>query len=191
MFALKKIRCPFGQESVSQALKEVEAYNLFAPHPNIIRAIDHCVTTESGSKFRGDGDDSSSKTVYVLLPYYQRGNLQDAINANLVNHTKFPEKDLIHLMLGVAKALKAMHQYRVKSGSTSTRAAKSVRRQGELADEDLARQFGKSKRRNTPRMEDDSTEQEPLMDDPVTQSQEGVQEGALRAFAHRDVKPGM
>jgi serine/threonine protein kinase len=33
LFALKKIRCPFGEESVSQALKEVEAYTLFSPNP--------------------------------------------------------------------------------------------------------------------------------------------------------------
>ncbi|QKX54086.1 uncharacterized protein TRUGW13939_01169 [Talaromyces rugulosus] len=189
LFALKKIRCPFGQESVSLALKEVEAYSLFTPNPNIIRSFDHCVTTESGSKFRGDGDDSNSKTVYILLPYYQRGNLQDAINANLVNHTNFPEKELMSLMLGVAKALKSMHQYRVKTGSAGTRQAKAIRREGEQADEELSRKVGKPKRRNTHGLGDD-VEQEPLMDDEVTASQEGVGEGDFRPYAHRDIKPG-
>jgi hypothetical protein len=28
------------------------------------------------------------------------------------------------------------------------------------------------------------------MDDEVTQSQEGVQDGGLRPYAHRDIKPG-
>jgi serine/threonine kinase 16 len=189
LFALKKIRCPFGQESVSLALKEVEAYSLFTPNLNIIRSFDHCVTTESGSKFRGDGDDSNSKTVYILLPYYQRGNLQDAINANLVNHTNFPEKELMSLMLGVAKALKSMHQYRVKTGSAGTRQAKAIRREGEQADEELSRKVGKPKRRNTHGLGDD-VEQEPLMDDEVTASQEGVGEGDFRPYAHRDIKPG-
>ncbi|KAH8701015.1 kinase-like domain-containing protein [Talaromyces proteolyticus] len=189
LFALKKIRCPFGQESVSQALKEVEAYSLFTPNVNIIRSFDHCVTTESGSKFRGGDDEGSSKTVYILLPYYQRGNLQDAINANLVNHTKFPEKELLSLMLGVAKALKAMHQYKVKSGSGATRQAKAVRGEGEQADEELSRRMGKPKRRNTHGIDDD-VEQEPLMDDEVTRSQEGVGEGDFRPYAHRDIKPG-
>ena len=87
MTLLKKIRCPFGQESVSLALKEVEAYTLFSPHPNIIHSIDYSVET--------DKSDPSAKTVYILLPYYRRGNLQDMINANLVNHTKFPEKRLM------------------------------------------------------------------------------------------------
>ncbi|GFF41278.1 serine/threonine protein kinase, putative [Aspergillus lentulus] len=190
LFALKKIRCPFGQESVSQALKEVEAYNLFTSQPNIIHSIDHCVSTEPGSKFRSDGGEPGSKTVYILLPYYQRGNLQDAINANLVNHTRFPEKRLMVLMLGVANALKAMHQYRVKSGAGSTRRAKAVRREGEEADAQLSMQMGKPKRRASQRVDEEDSENEPLMDDEVTISQEGVQEGELRPYAHRDIKPG-
>ncbi|PYH77771.1 kinase-like protein [Aspergillus uvarum CBS 121591] len=190
LFALKKIRCPFGQESVSQALKEVEAYNLFTSHNNIIHSIDHCVSTEPGSKFRSDGGEPGSKTVYILLPYYQRGNLQDAINANLVNHSRFPEKRLMELVLGVAQALRAMHQYRVKSGSGPTRKAKAVRREGAEADADTAVRKAKAKRRASQNAEDDEEENEPLMDDEVTISQEGVQDGDLRPYAHRDIKPG-
>ncbi|KAJ5547070.1 hypothetical protein N7494_004655, partial [Penicillium frequentans] len=191
LFALKKIRCPFGQESVSQALKEVEAYNLFTSDNNIIHAIDHSVSTESGSKFRSDGGDAGSKTVYILLPYYQRGNLQDAINANLVNHTRFPEKRLMVLMLGVANAMRSMHQYRVQSGATSTRKAKAVRSEGEEADADRTMKM-KPQRRASHRVQQDQEdeENEPLMDDEVTRSQEGVQDGALRPYAHRDIKPG-
>ncbi|GAQ43499.1 hypothetical protein AtubIFM55763_010849 [Aspergillus tubingensis] len=189
LFALKKIRCPFGQESVSQALKEVEAYNLFTTQNNIIHSIDHCVSTESGSKFRADGGDAGSKTVYILLPYYQRGNLQDAINANLVNHSRFPEKRLMVLMLGVANALRAMHLYRVKSGTGPTRKAKAVRREGAEADADTAMRMPKPKRRTSQNV-DEEEENEPLMDDEVTISQEGVQDGDLRPYAHRDIKPG-
>ena len=170
-------------------MKEVEAYNLFASHKNIIHSIDHCVTTEPGSKFRSDGGDAGSKTVYVLLPYYQRGNLQDAINANLVNHTKFPEKSLMVLMLGVANAMKSMHQYRVRSNAGSTRRAKAVRSEGAAADAETAMQMGKPNRRQDRGVEEDS-EQEPLMDDEVTQSQEGVGDGEIRPYAHRDIKPG-
>ncbi|KAL4913820.1 kinase-like protein [Aspergillus aurantiobrunneus] len=190
LFALKKIRCPFGQESVSQALKEVEAYSLFTSERNIIHSIDHCVSTESGSKFRSDGGEAGSKTVYILLPYYQRGNLQDAINANLVNHTRFPEKRLMILVLGVAQALRAMHQYRVKSGSAPTRKAKAVRREGEDADADTGMRMGKAKRRASQPAGEQDSENEPLMDDEVTQSQEGVPDGDLRPYAHRDIKPG-
>ncbi|KAL8740261.1 MAG: hypothetical protein Q9190_007015, partial [Brigantiaea leucoxantha] len=185
LYALKKIRCPFGQESVSLALKEVEAYTLFSPHPNIIHSVDHSVTSAK------DRSDPGSKVVYILLPYYRRGNLQDAINANLVNHTRFPERRLMVLFLGVARALKAMHQYRVKRGPggvSAQKKARGVRREAEEADLDAARRV-KQKRRKESTEEEEDVEQEPLMDGEVTRSQEGVEEGEIRAYAHRDVKP--
>lgn len=169
----------------------MEAYNLFANQKNVIHSIDHCVSTEPGSKFRSDGGDPGSKTVYILLPYYQRGNLQDSINANLVNHTRFPEKRLMVLMLGVATALRSMHQYRVKSGAGTTRKAKAIRREGEDADAEIAMRMPKPKRRASQKVDEDDEENEPLMDDEVTRSQEGIQDGDLRPYAHRDIKPGM
>ena len=175
---------------MSHALKEVEAYALFSPNKNIIRSVDYCVVTESGSKFRADSGEAGSKTVYILLPYYQRGNLQDAINANLVNHTNFPEKKLMMLMLGVARALKSMHQYRIRSGAAATQKAKMVRSEREMTDENATLPRSKVARRPT-RRDDDNTEQEPLMDGEVTVSQEGMEEGDFRPYAHRDIKPGI
>ncbi|KAG8526930.1 uncharacterized protein KY384_008359 [Bacidia gigantensis] len=186
LYALKKIRCPFGQESVSLALKEVEAYALFSPHPHIIHAIDHSVVSSSNSS-------GADKTVYILLPYYRRGNLQDAINANLVNHTHFPERRLMVLFLGVARALRAMHQYRVKGapgGEASQRKAKELRKEAEEEDADAKRKAQK-RRKNTQGMETDGEDaSKPLMEGEVTRAQEGVGEGELRPYAHRDVKPG-
>lgn len=185
MYALKKIRCPFGQESVSQALKEVEAYSLFSPHPNIIHCIDHSIAS--------DKSDPGAKTVYILLPYYRRGNLQDMINANLVNHTNFPERRLMILFLGVCRALKAMHQYKVKGapgGAASQRKAKGVRQEAARADAEAAEEAGSRKQKNR-RVDDDEDEAaEPLMDDEVTAAQDGVAPGEQRAYAHRDIKPG-
>jgi serine/threonine kinase 16 len=186
LYALKKIRCPFGQESVAQAMKEVEAYALFTPHPNIIRSVDYCVTA--------DRSDPGAKTVYILLPYYRRGNLQDIINANLVNHTKFPEKRLMVLFLGVCKALKAMHNYRVQEGpggSSSTNKAKKIRGQAARADQEAADEIEQRRGRQRGREVDlDSEQQTPLMDGEVTISQEGFAPGEIRAYAHRDIKPG-
>ncbi len=205
LYALKKIRCPFGAESVSQALKEVEAYTLFSTVPNIIHSIDHAIQNDSGSKVSGIGNTGheGSKTVYILLPYYRRGNLQDAINANLVNHTKFPQKRLMELMLGVAKALKGIHQYRMPRGLGgqavgAKNKARAVREEAAKADRDAAKRAGKSqkqKRRDTvaepPDAEDGGEEDMPLMEGEVTRAQEGVGEGELRAYAHRDIKPGI
>ncbi|KAK2628347.1 hypothetical protein QTJ16_002993 [Diplocarpon rosae] len=186
LYALKKIRCPFGQESVAQAMKEVEAYALFTPHPNIIRSIDYCVSS--------DRSDPGAKTVYILLPYYRRGNLQDIINANLVNQTKFPERRLMVLFMGVCKALKAMHDYKPggsPDGVTGQRKAKNVRREAAQADEDAADESEQRRGRQKSREVDpDSEQQEPLMDGEIAQSQVGVAPGDIRAYAHRDIKPG-
>ncbi|KAF2435877.1 serine/threonine protein kinase-like protein [Tothia fuscella] len=179
LYALKKIRCPFGQESVSLALKEVEAYSLFSPHPNIIHSIDHSVAS--------DRSDPSAKTVYILLPYYRRGNLQDMINANLVNHTQFPEKRLMVLFLGVCKALKTMHQYKVKGGPGGAAAvgkAQRVREEAARADAQAAEAARDAGR------DEDEEEEQPLMEDEITRSQDGVAPGKARAYAHRDIKPG-
>src|SRR5579859_1962991 len=140
-----------------------------------------------------------TKTVYIVLPYYRRGNLQDAINANLVNHTRFPERRLMALMLGVCKALKAMHQYKVRGsgpgqgsgGSTHTK-AKTVR--GEAAGEDAdaaKRQQRQGKRGSDSNHAPGDEAEQPLMSGgEVAQSLEGAALGEIRAYAHRDIKPG-
>ncbi|KAI5365963.1 putative serine/threonine-protein kinase, active [Septoria linicola] len=189
LYALKKIRCPFGEESVSLALKEVEAYSLFTPHPNIIHAIDHAVESDRGG-------DAGSKTVYILLPYYRRGNLQDAINANLVNRARFPERRLMILFLGVCRALKAMHQYKVggaPGGKASRRKAKNVRQEAAQADreaEEEVTRANQSRRRSQRDADDEDEQEEPLMESEVMAAQEGVSEGQTRSYAHRDIKPG-
>ncbi|KIW66504.1 hypothetical protein PV04_05833 [Phialophora macrospora] len=200
LYALKKIRCPFGQESVSQALKEVEAYTLFAPHPNIIASVDHAVLADSTTKVSGIGQETgnggASKTVYILLPYYRRGNLQDMINANLVNHTRFGERRLMQLMLGVCKALKAMHQYHVRNNA-SRLAAQAIRDEAANEDADVGQRRAKTTKRtmtaSAQNQEEISEEQEEPMlqpSDEVTRAQEGAKPGDIRAYAHRDIKPG-
>jgi serine/threonine kinase 16 len=185
-YALKKIRCPFGQESVAQAMKEVEAYALFSPHPNIIHSVDYCVAS--------DRSDPGAKTVYILLPYYRRGNLQDIINANLVNHTKFPERRLMILFLGVCKALKAMHNYKVgggPGGAASQKNAKRIRGEAAQVDQEAEDEVEQRRGRQKGREQDpDSEQQEPLMEGEVAMSQEGIAPGNIRAYAHRDIKPG-
>lgn len=168
-------------------MKEVEAYSLFAPHPNIIRCTDHCIVS--------DRSDPGAKTVYILLPYYRRGNLQDIINANLVNGTKFPERDLMQLFLGVCKALSAMHNYKVDGGpggKASARKARKNREEAAKADREAAEEVRAPQRRGTGMDADEEEEQaEPLMESEVTRSQEGIAPGGARSYAHRDIKPGM
>lgn len=54
----------------------------------------------------------------LFLPYYSRGNLQDAINSHALNGTQFNERDMLNLFLGTCYAVRAMHHYR--PGATTT-----------------------------------------------------------------------
>lgn len=96
----------------------------------------------------GGGGGGDAKTVYILLPYYSRGNLQDAINADLVNRTRMGERRLMVLLLGVCSALSAMHGGKVGGTGTGTgigkgsakaavRQARTVRGQAAKADAEI------------------------------------------------------
>ncbi|GAA6025597.1 hypothetical protein JCM11491_004771 [Sporobolomyces phaffii] len=100
LFALKKIRCPLGSDSVKTALKEVQAYKRFR-HPNIIRCLDSCVVQDR----EGDG-----KIIYLFLPYYKNATVQHVITSHHVNGTSYPESQILSLFLGTCRAVKAMHQ---------------------------------------------------------------------------------
>lgn len=200
LFALKKIRCPFGAESVAQAMREVEAYRLFARSEGIIHSIDYSVATERGGGGGGgnigDSGGGPAKTVYIVLPYYRRGNLQDLINANLVNHTQFPEKQLMQLFLGICRALREMHKYR---GSAATAAGG-----GSTSDEHMtvpggaagaaangsngapAARNGGDGRTAGADDEFEAEQQRPLMGE----EEPRVGSGSGRSYAHRDIKPG-
>jgi serine/threonine kinase 16 len=123
--------------------------------------------------------------------------LQDMINANLVNHTKFPERRLMVLFLGVCKALKAMHQYKVKGGpggGRSEQKAKKVRREAARADAEAAAAETmemRPSRKHHEHDDDDEQEAEGLLEEnDATMAQEGIAPGGERAYAHRDIKPG-
>ncbi|SCU93111.1 LANO_0E03026g1_1 [Lachancea nothofagi CBS 11611] len=98
--ALKKIRCPFGSiGSISPAMKEVNNYKRFHS-PYIAQIVDSQVCQEK------DG----SKTVYILVPYFSKGSLQDEINRSLLNCTEMPELDVVRLAVGIARGLLCIHE---------------------------------------------------------------------------------
>ncbi len=97
------------------------------------------------------------------------------------------------LFLGVARALKAMHQYKMKGapgGAASQKKAKGIRQEAAQADQDAVKKSKHRRRREDSERDQEDIEQEPLMEGEVTRSQEGVGDGELRAYAHRDIKPG-
>ncbi|PRQ75713.1 Protein kinase-like domain-containing protein [Rhodotorula toruloides] len=115
LFALKKIRCPLGSDSVKAALKEVEAYKRFR-HPNIIRCLDSCVVQDR---------ESDGKVIYLFLPYYKNGSVQHVISANAVNGSRYPEHQMLSIFLGTCQAVRAMHQH--KSGPSSSSSSRRPR----------------------------------------------------------------
>ncbi len=162
-------------------MKEVEAYKLFAHSPGVIHSVDYAIATE-----RGGGE--QTKTVYVLLPYYRRGNLQDIINANLVNHTRFPEKRLMLLFLGVCRAMRDMHVYRGPGEAAAAAGSSAGERMdaGPGGGEGENARLGKTTQGSD---EDDETEQQrPLMTE--DERLPAAAPGAMRSYAHRDIKPG-
>jgi serine/threonine kinase 16 len=139
-FALKKIRCPTGTEGVKEAMREVEAYRRFK-HPNIIRILDSAVVQDP----EGEG-----KIVYLFLPLYQAGNLQDAINANVVNGTHFPEQEMVRLFKGTCQAVRAMHDYRAPINTPSSSTSRPSHSQGARREqEDETRQHSENEEDET------------------------------------------
>ncbi|KAI5476405.1 serine/threonine-protein kinase [Pseudohyphozyma bogoriensis] len=101
-FALKKIRCPLGSDSVREAMKEAEAYKRFR-HPNIIRCLDSCIIQ--------DGQEEGGKIIYLFLPYYKNGTVQHVISDNAVNGLHYPELSMLQIFLGTCEAVRAMHHH--------------------------------------------------------------------------------
>lgn len=227
LFALKKIRCSsYGSDSFQEAMKEIEATKKFRS-PYIIPVYDSCVVQDdagSGTLFgslpSSDQDSAASrgsdggKVIYLFLPYYERGNLQDAINAHLVRNTRFGERDMLHLFLNTCKAVKEMHQYKLPNVGATRRQQQIPRMEvtpaedpftdanaasdeqgllisGSADDEDSSYppkpSLNKGKGRDTGLADDgEGLVQQRDLDDDVVQGKSGQ----LLPYAHRDIKPG-
>ncbi|KAI0058681.1 Pkinase-domain-containing protein [Artomyces pyxidatus] len=205
-FALKKIRCPTGSDGVKEAMREVEAYRRFK-HPNIIRILDSAVLQEP------DGD---GKVVYLFLPLYKRGNLQDVINHNMTDGSRLPERQILRLFKGTCEAVRAMHTYRapVSSGSSSHHSTPPSRQAQEEHDEDDDEMFphpegdaegGYSYGGAGGRKGEDAAVSVPLVtkqreeegdvifdgdENSTGNSNSGSGTGEVVPYAHRDLKPG-
>ncbi|RXK39507.1 NAK protein kinase [Tremella mesenterica] len=150
-YALKKILVTSGQEGVKAAMKEVEAYRRFR-HPNIIKILDSSIVQDES----GHG-----KIIYLFLPYYPRGNLQDSMTVAVNTGDRIPEKRLLELFHGTCLAVRAMHRYHSPVDSSTyppTQGADPL-----------------------------SGENDPLFD---RDESDPTVEGELVPYAHRDIKPG-
>ncbi|ODV80740.1 kinase-like protein [Suhomyces tanzawaensis NRRL Y-17324] len=117
LYALKKIRCPFGasDELFRNAVREIRNYHRFAAArtPYIIQSIEESVVEES------DG----SKSIYIVMPYFEK-SLQDVINEHVLSDQSMDEAEIIKIFVGVCRGLKVMHNYKKRlSGLGQAQAA--------------------------------------------------------------------
>lgn len=108
-YALKKIRCAYGAESIKNAMNEVNSYREFNS-PYIVKSIDTSIVEEK------DG----LKSIYVLLPYFEHGTLQDMITNNVIKGSKIDEKEAIRYFIGVCRGLQVMHRHKLSYSDRST-----------------------------------------------------------------------
>ncbi|KAI0319206.1 protein kinase [Amylostereum chailletii] len=197
-FALKKIYCPTGQDGVKEAMREVEAYRRFK-HPNIIRILDSAVLQDS---------DGEGKIVYLFLPVYKRGNLQDAINTHTQNGSHFSERQMLRLFKGTCEAIRAMHMYRAPASAGAGSSKRTPARaphsdEDDDADEMFPHPEGDAAGGYSYGGEGDTSASVPLVsrqrmdegdvvfdgDEEVTPSG-NAGAGEIVPYAHRDLKPG-
>lgn len=97
LYALKKISA-LNEEMFELAKREIEAYKLFHD-PSIMQLVDSAINYEG-----------SSRIVYILLPYYKHGNLQDLINRNLATGREVSKAEALKLFRGITIGLIQLHE---------------------------------------------------------------------------------
>ncbi|KAI9022708.1 kinase-like domain-containing protein [Phycomyces nitens] len=150
-----------GTTEEELAQREVEMYQLFS-HKNIIRLLDSATVTES--------DDS--KTIYIFLPYYKKGNLQDAISRNQLHSTFFSEEEALGIFRQVCEAVKEFHTYTAKGVARDRYEANAPQ---SIQDENAQQARA---------LLEEQTHQ-----DGTSQQVQGTR-GEWMPWAHRDIKPG-
>lgn len=86
-----------------------------------------------------------------------------------------------------------MHKYRkggAPGGKRSQKRARQVRQEAARADADAEDEVSGQDHQHEEADEDGEVEAEPLMEGEVSMAQDGVAVGDIRAYAHRDIKPG-
>ncbi|MCW5836993.1 MAG: hypothetical protein KIS78_31655, partial [Labilithrix sp.] len=79
---------------VQEALREAELCKLL-DHPNVTKLVDSAVVP---------GARAGEQDVLVVLPYYPRGSLQDAIAAKSASHHAFSEREILGFIRGTSSA---------------------------------------------------------------------------------------
>lgn len=143
-------------------------------------------------------DKDGSKIVYIFLPYYKRGNLLDAISANLLHHTHFSEPDMLRFFRGVCYGVRALHCHQLPNVPISSRDQDdaSVHSGIEAWDSREGRTTSNARRQGSVMSFTGSENGTGLSDlgsrhQPSASTAAAVddQDAVIVPFAHRDIKP--
>ncbi|XP_005096441.1 serine/threonine-protein kinase 16 [Aplysia californica] len=104
-YALKRILC-HSKEEEQIALQEVEVMRAVA-HPNVIPL--ECHSFHKVGQYSKAVDITCE--VFLVIPLYRRGTLQDRIDTLKLKKEKFTEDEIWKLMLGICKGIKALHDH--------------------------------------------------------------------------------
>ncbi|KAI8073484.1 kinase-like domain-containing protein [Gilbertella persicaria] len=115
LYAVKAIRCKEKQVA-KNAIKEALVTDRFQ-HENIIKIVDMCMIKEE------DG----SKTAYIIMPFYKRGNIQDWIERNHQTGKRIPEKQLLNLFKSICSSVQVLVHYRNKLGQNIPYAHRDIK----------------------------------------------------------------
>lgn len=105
LFAIKTIRCKMGKEVAQNAIKEAIITNRFQ-HKNIIKIEDMCMIKEE------DG----SKTIYIIMPFYKRGNIQDLIDKCNQQGKTIPERQVLTLFRDICISVQVLVSHKNRAG---------------------------------------------------------------------------
>ncbi|KAI9472031.1 MAG: kinase-like domain-containing protein [Benjaminiella poitrasii] len=158
LFAIKVIRCKMDNQITKNAIKEAIVTDRFK-HKNIIQIVDMCMIKE----------DDGSKTIYIIMPFYKRGNLQDLIDRSNQQGKRLSEKQILRLFKEVSSALQVMADYRNRAGLPTPWAHRDIKPANVLLSDDgktpVLMDFGSAKkavlvgdRKEAHREQDDAAE---------------------------------
>ncbi|ORX51239.1 serine/threonine protein kinase [Hesseltinella vesiculosa] len=99
LYAVKEMQCKMKEQFII-AKQEIYALRLFV-HDHIV-PLEHAAITD---------DAKGGKLVWLAMPYYERGTLQDLLEAYHMNDQHFKERQILRLILDISRALETMHNY--------------------------------------------------------------------------------
>ena len=159
LYAIKAIRCKMGKEVAENAIKEAIITNRFE-HKNIIKIEDMCMIKEE------DG----SKTIYIIMPFYKRGNIQDLIDKCNQQGKTIPEKQILTLFRDICLSVQVLASYKNRAGVSIPWAHRDIKPANVLLSDDgktpILMDFGSARparvevtdRRSAMKQQDDAAE---------------------------------